>query len=137
MDFEQTTPVTRVKTGGKTPADNPFKKAVADIALKVYTPENAPTPAAIGKPIALSFVQTHEDEAAVKTDRNRVRRQTSDAGKFNDPRVTVYVDFADANTEEGSGKSKVTHYASKVTFWTVTRQTRKAKDKSPAAPVSE
>lgn len=132
MDFEQTTPVTRVKTGGKTPADNPFKDAIATIALKTY--EDGP---AKGKPIALSFVQAHENADAVKTDRNRIRRQTSDAGKANKPAVTVYVDFADNNTVARDGKSTVTKYASKVTFWTVTRQTRKAKDKTPAAPVSK
>lgn len=123
MDFEQTTPVKRAKSGGKTAAVNPFATAVAGIALKTYTEGEHK-----GKPIALKYVERHKDEAAVKTDRNKIRRQTAEAAKNNTPRVTVYVDFTDNNTVV---KGKPTEYASTVTFWTVTRQERARK--APAA----
>lgn len=128
MDFEQTAPVKRTKSGGKTAAENPFTKAVADIALKTYTEGEHK-----GKPIALKYVERHKDEAAVKTDRNRIRRQTSDAGEKNDPQVTVNTDFQDANAVFKEKGKERTEYASLVTFWTIPRTKRASKKTTPAA----
>ena len=95
--------------GGRPAAENPFTGIVAAIALK--TTDN-------GKPVAKSFVVSSDDTEQHVTDLNRVKRQLADAGKANDPAVSVQVR---ANVE--------TPTRSTVTFWTIKRIVRTKKDK--------
>lgn len=131
MDFQESAPVKRAKTGGKAAAVNPFTTVISEIALQVYPAEHKWA----GLPVSRTYIEKHANAAAVKTDRNRISRQTSVAGGKNDPPVTVNLDFDDANTEVKKGKETVTEYATRVTFWTVKRQNRPRK--ATATPVSK
>ncbi len=128
FDFEDAQPVTRPFSGGKQAEPNPFTDIIAAIALKV----NQDT----GKPVAKSFVITHDDEESVIKDRRKVTRQTSQAGRNNDPQVTVRISFTDENDiiKSGPNQGNVRTYRTRVTFWTVKpyqSKTRKDENNAP------
>lgn len=118
MTFTDAAPVKRVFSGGKQPKPNPFVDVVAHIALE--TNED-------GDAIAKMFILTHDvsgygdSKDIVATDINRVKRQLSQAGKNNDPKVTVRISTEDVSAEEQvkPGQPKTMIYRTKVTFWTV------------------
>lgn len=126
--FEDAAPVKRPFSGGRQAAPNPYAGIIAQIALK--TDDN-------GDAVAKAFTLSHEDKDAVATDRNRVTRQLSQAGRNNDPKVTVRSTFTDANesVQLKPGLPKVTVYKTRVTFWTVKPYaSKKSDDVTPATP---
>ncbi len=120
LTFEDAVPV-KSNAGGSNAAPNPFTEVIAAIALKKYTKDDAPNPNAVDMPVAKSYVVTHKDEDALKTDRNRITRQISAAGGANSPKVTARRSFEDAHElfTSGANKGKVKTYRTRVTFWTV------------------
>jgi hypothetical protein len=88
--------------GGRNKEFNPYTDVIAAIALKT-NPET-------GKPVAKKFVLTTPKDESDKTALARVRRQLSDAGKNNDPSVSVQV------RDEATGTG-----TNAITFWTIKR----------------
>lgn len=131
LQFEDATPVKRPFSGGRQALPNPYVDVISDIALKTNDK---------GEPVAKAFLLTHEgvgdtEVDVIERDRNRVTRQMSDAGKNNEPPVTVRVVFEDANVEEQKrpGQPKETTYRTKVTFWTVKRHAPRTKKTTEAS----
>jgi adenine-specific DNA methylase len=119
MDFIEAEYVAPAGGPGRSKAENPFTDVIADIALKL-DPN--------GKPLARALVFEHEDRSAEDSNFKRLvngfKRQLSDAGANNDPQVTVMSVITPVanpvNKKESATKSK-------LTFWTVKRQTRTKK----------
>jgi hypothetical protein len=99
--------------GGRNKDPNPYADVVASIALK-RNDKN--------KPVAKKFVLTSENADAVKTDIARARRQLAEAGKANDPAVTVQVREAEVDGQP---------LQTLITFWTIPPIVR-GKDKAEA-----
>lgn len=101
--------IVHTNKGGKRKEDNPFAAVISQIAL---------TKDAKGKPVAKSFAVSSPDEETHVTDVNRVRRQLTEAGRDNEPTVSV--------------QSRVTSapggLSSTITFWTIKRIVRKPSD---------
>lgn len=140
LTFTDDIPVTRQKTGGKDSAPNPYDTVVQNIRLAVYTEETTPNPDAIGKPVTKSHIVTHENEDTIATDRGRISRQLTAAGKTHN--VTVRRDLSDANEliTTGAKKGEVKTYRTKVVFWTVpvykSNGKLKPRDKNNAQPTT-
>lgn len=101
--------VINTNAGGKSKGENPFTAVVAQIAMKKGEK---------GKPVAKAFTVTSPDADSHKTDVNRVRRQLTEAGKDNNPTVSVQ---SRVTPTEGKPNTSV------VTFWTIKRIVRTSK----------
>lgn len=98
--------------GGRAKGVNPFSEVIAEIALK--------TDPKTKKPLVKAFTiaSTSADEHV--TDVNRARRQLVEAGKDNDPTVSV---------QSRAVPMKSAEHTSVITFWTIKRIVREAKPK--------
>lgn len=126
FEFVDAEPIPAAPSGGGRVAEpNPYTDVIASIALKVDKK---------GKPLAKAFILSHGEDAdsAGKAVR-KVRRQLSDAGDNNTPRVTVPTrdkPYTDSKTGElVPGKTL-------ITFWTVARQERPRKPKTEVTDVA-
>jgi hypothetical protein len=123
--FEDATPAKLAGTGRKA-EPNPFTDVIALIALK--------TDEKTGKPLAKSFIETHEDAEGKRTTAiNRIKRLTSEAGEKNTPPVTVRVHTEPVMVKDGKGKETESPTQVRVTIWTVKRQIRPKTENGTAA----
>lgn len=117
MNFVDAEPI--VNAPGRKAADNPFSEVIAAIAGKT----NKET----GKPVAKSYVETHEAGARDKM-QNRVRRLLSDAGDALNPAVTVRTAFVPIKVKDVKGNETDSDTQTAVTFWTRSKIVKKSTD---------
>ena len=117
MDFIEAEYVAPAGGPGRTKLPNPFTEVIAAIALKKDAND---------KPVARAFTFTHEaDGSDFKKIVSGYKRQLSDAGADNDPQVTVMSVVQPVIVKAKGKPDSESATESKLTFWTVTRQTRK------------
>ncbi len=114
MNFIQSKYVKAPGGPGRTAAENPFREVIAGIALQKDED---------GDPKAMSFTLTHEAGTREK-EINRVKRQLSEAGKNNDPEVTVRCSAKPVVTKKRGQDPVESDTETEITFWTVARQYR-------------
>lgn len=119
MDFIEAEYVAPAGGPGRTKGPNPFTDVIAAIALQKDDKD---------KPVARAFTFEHTDRNAEDSNLRKLvsgyKRQLSEAGADNDPAVTV-MSVVNPVTVTVKGKPQESAIASKLTFWTVPRQTRK------------
>lgn len=116
MEFIDATYVAPAGGVGRTKEPNPYTKVIAEIALK--------TDPKTDKPLAKGFLMNDDD--TLKANVSKAKRQLADAGKTNEPAVSVISKTTTAL--DGKGKE----IAGKVlfSFWTGPQQKRPRKAKA-------
>jgi hypothetical protein len=114
LEFADTKPIKGAGGPGRTAEENPFREIIAAIALRQDSD---------GDPIAKAFRLTHEAGQRDKAV-NRVKRQLSDAGKDNDPAVTVRVSATPVEVKKRGQEPTESQEETTITFWTIARQFR-------------
>lgn len=98
--------------GGRRQEPNPYTEIISQIAGQ----KNEDT----GKPVAKRFTLAHSSLDEKQTEINRARRLLSQAGKNNDPAVTVQVRDAPAPLMRfGKPTSEADPMKTVITFWTI------------------
>lgn len=114
LNFVEVTPPAR-NNPGRTAEPNPFIDAIARIALKEKD----------GKPVALAYTLDHDADPKKREQAiEKVKRQLTNAGQANEPKVSVQKDIVPVKVAGKDSPSK-----SIVTFWTTPFIARPRKEK--------
>jgi hypothetical protein len=124
FNFADAEPV-KSSAPGRTKEANPFTEIIAAIALKTKDKNGAQVP------VAQAFsMDIPTDEAESKKATDKVKRQLSEAGQANTPKVSTRTDVQPVKDAKG----KVVPGKVTVTFWTIPPITR---TRTAAAPTTD